>query len=1146
MLRLLSLALSISLITALQAAPASEQVQQARQLEQSGKLLEARTVLARAAHSSSADTDTLLANAEFLDRYGDDGARAAYEKAFESLGNVGSTEQRRMLARRLAVLSFLTNDSQGARRYLAAYREAGGEGMDQANALLQPQPAGPDASWGPATIPGPLFSFRRMAALSTDQAPEELVAALARNIVTSGYRASRGIESLEQTEYLKLILQYLSQARELTEFAGDDKSLDVPACESAETAQLLKILGFRLRNECGPEAVLETVNPSRAFLSIDSGFPLADLELAFRNGQAFKLNYESTSLPVLYGGEYWVAASGKKGKGDFIDVLLSDPAVARLYVAMGKLHGPTASVLKEKIEPARLRNFAHVLDFFGGMFEIRDGKAVVPGGARAEAAWRKIVGAGPEQGAEFFQRLMESDDGWLAAYYDALMRVRGAAAQTYFTDPDRMLRFYGAVRGKVTSPGPARPIFRANAELMLLISRLHFTPNGNAYVPGGIEPWKKLFTEHPHGKYDGKLTRSASGWRDGDDVLEAMFALCRKAVENQPLQMFMAITNLDRYRPTPLQPETVQRIILAFPDHGGQLSLFNDAPNISDAAIIQYLDLLPAFDKMRNQVRRADAVGTFQSLTSLWQVLRRQGQIPETKADASFRELVAAFDNVRRDEAIFDSGRAGVRILLAATGTPESASPQDRLIELLAGTPGPDDQAAHKEVIEKLNLRFGQQRLVSIKDIFDLADHLERVSRGEAFNVAMANRLAARISEVRLPRSNLSTEESTSFAQGHWVEKHIQEQRSLNLRRLVDQAEGRPERLLEIRGELAPILRDSLVGLAYTYYSPPAAELIRANPLFVRSHDFLGSQGFNSWRPSRLLGTGWPNSGGGRLVGSLNGLPYALAEAEQNFMIPTERQALIWQDLAPQILLGATVPRWWNIETAEQHFVGLHLRLGQRLVALAATNAEMKGRLLELLRRRVEPARLWRLQEDLAAGRLREGIAELTPAEIYETAADFGQANAEKAREVGEPFFSAIAELQKSNPSKFNYQRMASIFGTPHPELAQSYKPELLHLPLFPTMMGYSSRILAESWESTNLYWAGLADELHLSPSRLNLLVPEWTQKSLERIFATHLDDWPALLRSMRIVGDRYREQLKPGIEQQVRAGWNDNAKELQ
>ena len=33
----------------------------------------------------------------------------------------------------------------------------------------------------------------------------------------------------------------------------------------------------------------------------------------------------------------------------------------------------------------RLKAYSHVLDFFGGMFEIRDGKAVVPGGQRAAA-----------------------------------------------------------------------------------------------------------------------------------------------------------------------------------------------------------------------------------------------------------------------------------------------------------------------------------------------------------------------------------------------------------------------------------------------------------------------------------------------------------------------------------------------------------------------------------------------------------------------------------------------------------------------------------------------------------------------------------------------------------------------------------------
>ena len=36
---------------------------------------------------------------------------------------------------------------------------------------------------------------------------------------------------------------------------------------------------------------------------------------------------------------------------------------------------------------------------------------------------------------------------------------------------------------------------------------------------------------------------------------------------------------------------------------------------------------------------------------------------------------------------------------------------------------------------------------------------------------------------------------------------------------------------------------------------------------------------------------------------------------------------------------------------------------------------------------------------------------------------------------------------------------------------------------------------------------------------------PEWTQQTVERIFATHLEDWPALLRSLRLVGDDVRQK---------------------
>lgn len=73
--------------------------------------------------------------------------------------------------------------------------------------------------------------------------------------------------------------------------------------------------------------------------------------------------------------------------------------------------------------------------------------------------------------------------------------------------------------------------------------------------------------------------------------------------------------------------------------------------------------------------------------------------------------------------------------------------------------------------------------------------------------------------------------------------------------------------------------------------------------------------------------------------------------------------------------------------------------------------------------------------------------------------------------------------------------------------------------------MGYSSRILAESWESSLLYYGALADNLHVSPAQLNLLVPTWTRETVEHIFATHLEDWPALLRSLRLVGEDALQQ---------------------
>ena len=112
------------------------------------------------------------------------------------------------------------------------------------------------------------------------------------------------------------------------------------------------------------------------------------------------------------------------------------------------------------------------------------------------------------------------------------------------------------------------------------------------------------------------------------------------------------------------------------------------------------------------------------------------------------------------------------------------------------------------------------------------------------------------------------------------------------------------------------MLRDTLLAFNYAHYAPPGAQVLYTNPVFVRSHDFIGGEANPTWLPTETYGTGWPSNGGGRLVGSLSGLPYTLAEAEQNFLIPTQTQALIWGDLVPQMILSAKMPRWWNVTTA--------------------------------------------------------------------------------------------------------------------------------------------------------------------------------------------------------------------------------------
>src|SRR5205085_5496024 len=110
----------------------------------------------------------------------------------------------------------------------------------------------------------------------------------------------------------------------------------------------------------------------------------------------------------------------------------------------------------------------------------------------------------------------------------------------------------------------------------------------------------------------------------------------------------------------------------------------------------------------------------------------------------------------------------------------------------------------------------------------------------------------------------------------------------------------------------------------------------------------------------------------------------------------------------------------------------------------------------------------------LAQGDVKNALDRITPSELYSVSRDL----AAKRTDETSCLLAELKQLTAAAPREVNYAAISRAFGTPKPTLANSYEPELLSLRTFPALMGYSSRIMAESWESSTLYSAALSDEL--------------------------------------------------------------------
>lgn len=259
-------------------------------------------------------------------------------------------------------------------------------------------------------------------------------------------------------------------------------------------------------------------------------------------------------------------------------------------------------------------------------------------------------------------------------------------------------------------------------------------------------------------------------------------------------------------------------------------------------------------------------------------------------------------------------------------------------------------------------------------------------------------------------------------------------------------------------------------------------------------------------------------------MGSLADLPYALAATEGELIAPKHVQALIWQEAVPDLIVDAILPRWWSLSRDELHAAALYQRAGEELFAASAGDVPLRAKVLSVLADRMSPQRLERVEDTLQSDKAAAPsvMTQLLPAEAFYLSVQFRKRYPADASDWGSAGKELDALVQK-NPTDTAPDRLSKDFGVPHSALLFTNARGLLNMKPPPAFGGNASRLLAQSWESDNLYWARLADEMGYSPVMLNVLVPALTRRMVVNIFASNIDDWPALFRAMRETGDEFR-----------------------
>ncbi len=722
--------------------------------------------------------------------------------------------------------------------------------------------------------------------------------------------------------------------------------IHVAGCDDA--GRLIQILGYKFERGCSTkDASLITADAERAFLTVDSGFPLTQLEQSLQEGTPFSYAYPATRVPILFAESDWQAVLPAKERSGatLLDMLLNDEDVDRLYAGLARLDPQTRSQLLQTVGLRRLLAYAPIFDFYGSRICIRSGAVAVPGGEAAEQSWAELVGADTHSPGDFVYRLLAKDQGWMAAYFDALSRV-SPDQQAHLVANGRLKRLYEAYRTSNANQSAGTSVFPRNANLLLLFSRVPWDAAGEPEVPGDASVWKDIFAHVDRASHIRELAHFNRDDSNPDHMLEALVACTNLAAGEGPAQIYLTLTAINSARPAQqqLSEGAVQLLVAHFVELENWYPIFVEFPSLDENSIKSFVDTVDRVNGIGNPVLRANVMGAFQAELGIWQILARQQQIPNEQLNASWKAAIQPYGGIGSSTELFDVARKSLDSILVAAGGKTDFT-QGQVVDLLAGPAqsSPEGARVHDEITRRMRAVLDDQRLVPLDTLFALYDGLGEMAHGAAIGDNLLP-LAGALREFELPRPIFTSGERVTWSPTVYVSRHAELQVRTDLTKVI-KTPGTPAQLEAARARLAPFLRDTLVGLNYAYYEPPGSQVLHSNPLFVRAHDFTASsiQGIKDvWGPPSLIGIGATAGGGAYFIGSLADLPFALALTEEDFISPEKLQALIWKETVPELLVNSILPRWWAVNQDELHAAALYQRSGEELLTASASHADLR------------------------------------------------------------------------------------------------------------------------------------------------------------------------------------------------------------